>query len=243
MKHCKKCGAEISKNAKTCPKCGQRFGLPGFVKVLIILFIVFALLIGCVASCTKSVSDAIDETANSYKDKNGKTSFKLNETFENKYEKITMIELSDNFTDYSQYSRPAEGKKFVMAKFEVENISNENDELYVSSVEFSAYADSIAVENKYIGVDKYNDLSATVGKGKKAVGYIFYEVPIDANEINICELLVETGLATSKSEAKRMIQGKGVKINGEVVEDITKIIVLNEEIVVQFGKNKFVKVM
>lgn len=185
MKNCKHCGAEIAKSAKTCPKCGARFGIPGIVKVLIILFVVFGLMIGCVASCTKSVNDALEENKNSYKDINGKSEFKLNETFENKYEKITMVEANMNFTDYSQYSGPGAGKKFVMVKFEVENINKENDELYVSSLNFSGYADGVAVDQTYVSTDKYSGISATVGQGKKTLGYIFYEVPVDTNSFVI----------------------------------------------------------
>ena len=189
MKHCKRCGAEISKSAKFCPKCGQSYGIPTFVKFLIILFIVFGLLIGCVAACTKGLGDAIDdavkETKDAYKDKNGKTEFGLNESFENKYEKITLIDVNSNFTDHSQYSKPSSGKKYVMVKFEVENTSGEKDEIYVSSLSFNGYADGVAVNTSYVGNDKYSDLSATVGKGKKTVGYIFYEIPTNTKEFII----------------------------------------------------------
>ncbi len=52
-----------------------------------------------------------------------------------------MIEVNTNFTDYSQFLKPADGNKVVMLKFEVENIDDDNDELYVSSLNFNAYAD------------------------------------------------------------------------------------------------------
>ena len=39
-----------------------------------------------------------------------------------------------------------------------------------------------------------------------------------------------------------MIQGKGVKLDGKVVEDITLIVKMTEPSIIQFGKNKFVKV-
>ena len=68
------------------------------------------------------------------------------------------------------------------------------------------------------------------------------EVKIDKKEINICDLLVEIGFASSKSEAKRMILGNGVKVNGEVITDINKVIRIAEGKVVQFGKNRFKKV-
>ena len=39
-----------------------------------------------------------------------------------------------------------------------------------------------------------------------------------------------------------MISGNGVKINGKSITDIGKTIIIDDEIVVQFGKNKFKKV-
>lgn len=69
------------------------------------------------------------------------------------------------------------------------------------------------------------------------------QIHILENEINICDLLVRIGFASSKSEAKRMINGNGVKINGKTVTDIGRTIIIDDEIVVQFGKNKFKKVI
>ena len=40
VKICKHCKEEIAADAKRCPKCGGKFGLPGWLKVLIILFFV-----------------------------------------------------------------------------------------------------------------------------------------------------------------------------------------------------------
>ena len=184
-KKCKHCQEEIAKSAKRCPKCGGKLGMPGWAKTLIIVVIIFVCIAGCVNGCANSVNDAVEDTKNSYKDINGKTSFKLNETFQNKYEKITMIEVNTNFTDYSKYSKPKDGSKVVMVKYEVENISDENDELYVSSLDFNAYADGAAVDSFYTGNDNYNNLTATVGKGKKTIGYVSYEVPVNAQKITV----------------------------------------------------------
>ncbi len=96
-----------------------------------------------------------------------------------------MTEVNTNFTDYNEYFGPADGNKVIMLKFEIENINEENDELYVSSLSFHAYADGTAVKSFYSGNDKYKDLSATVGKGKKAVGYILYEVPEDTKKVTV----------------------------------------------------------
>ena len=68
------------------------------------------------------------------------------------------------------------------------------------------------------------------------------EVQIDEKELNICELLVKMGFANSKSEAKRMILGNGVKVDGKVITDINKVIETEKGRVIQFGKNRFKKV-
>ena len=185
MKKCKYCQAEIAKTAKTCPKCGGKLGIPGWAKILILIVIIFGCIVGCVGSCSNAVDDAVKETKNSYKDKNGKTKFKINESFENKKEKITMTEVNTNFTDYNEYLGPKDGNKIIAVKFEVENISSENDELYVSSLEFNGYADGVAVDQYLYAADQYNDITATVGKGKKTVGYVLYEVPTNAQKIII----------------------------------------------------------
>ena len=41
---------------------------------------------------------------------------------------------------------------------------------------------------------------------------------------------------------KRMIQGKGVKIDSQLIQDINKVINSNKEVILQFGKNKFIKI-
>ena len=68
------------------------------------------------------------------------------------------------------------------------------------------------------------------------------EIKMEEKELNICELLVKTGFANSKSEAKRMILGNGIKVDGKVVTDINKAIVIANGIVIQFGKNRFKRI-
>ena len=191
-KNCKYCLEEIAKSAKRCPKCGGKLGIPIWAKALIIVVIIFGCIVGCfynlsnaVNDTVNTVNDAIEDTKNSYKDINGKTSFKINETFQNKYEKITMTEVNTNVTDYNEYLGPKDGNKIIALKFEIENISDDNDALYVSNLSFNAYADGVAVDSYLYGNDNYNYLSATVGKGKKAVGYALYEVPQNAQKITI----------------------------------------------------------
>lgn len=69
------------------------------------------------------------------------------------------------------------------------------------------------------------------------------ELAVSESEINICDLLVKAGFASSRGEAKRMVTGNGVKINSDPVKDITKMIEISGDVVLQFGKNKFKKII
>ena len=69
------------------------------------------------------------------------------------------------------------------------------------------------------------------------------EIKIKENEINICDLLVRVGFANSKSEAKRHILGKGIKIDSILQTDTGKIIEIKTGKVIQFGKNRFVNII
>lgn len=69
------------------------------------------------------------------------------------------------------------------------------------------------------------------------------EVCIENKQINVCDLLVELNIASSRSDAKRKIEGKGIKIDAELQLDVNEVIDFsNGAKVVQFGKSKFIKV-
>lgn len=69
----------------------------------------------------------------------------------------------------------------------------------------------------------------------------------DKLDINIVDLLVETNLVTSKSEARRLIEQNGISVNGEkelnVNEKITKDNLTENFIIIQKGKKVFLKVI
>ena len=69
------------------------------------------------------------------------------------------------------------------------------------------------------------------------------EIKIEETQIGICDLLTKIKFAQSKSEAKRMITGKGVKINSKTVTDINLNVEIGSGKIVQFGKNKIKKII
>ena len=64
--------------------------------------------------------------------------------------------------------------------------------------------------------------------------------------INICDLLFMTKLASSKSEARRLIEGGAITLKGEKVDSFTKMVLIsdfeNDCILLKKGKKNFVKV-
>jgi tyrosyl-tRNA synthetase len=61
-------------------------------------------------------------------------------------------------------------------------------------------------------------------------------------ETPVIDLLVELMLSASKSEARRMIENRGVRINGVKVEDSCLQVIVTNDLVVQVGKRKFAKI-
>ena len=62
-------------------------------------------------------------------------------------------------------------------------------------------------------------------------------------KINITYLLVSLNFVNSKSEAKRMISQRAVKINDNVITDINYVLDLKNEIILKYGKNKVIKII
>lgn len=71
------------------------------------------------------------------------------------------------------------------------------------------------------------DIPAVNWKGEKTIAMI--------------DLLVTLDLLSSKSEARRMIQNGGVRINGEKITDIHADAEIEENMIIQVGKRKFLK--
>jgi tyrosyl-tRNA synthetase len=89
-------------------------------------------------------------------------------------------------------------------------------------------------------------------KTKKEFNRVFIEkklpsematVRLEENILNILDLLVRTKLVPNKSEAKRMVLQKGIKIEGKIQDDWKKNIEIKKGLVIQAGKGKFIKVI
>ncbi len=77
-------------------------------------------------------------------------------------------------------------------------------------------------------------------KGEIPTDIMEYKVP--TGKINISTLMVAAGLATSNSEARRLITQGGVSINDEKISDFKKELEINGEVILKVGKRKFLKI-
>ncbi len=75
------------------------------------------------------------------------------------------------------------------------------------------------------------------------------ETPDDIKEFSLApgdrklvELLLELDLANSKSEARRLIEQGGIKIDGQVFKDVDEVLKLEDGMIVQKGKRFFAKI-
>ncbi|NCO80270.1 tyrosine--tRNA ligase [bacterium] len=68
-------------------------------------------------------------------------------------------------------------------------------------------------------------------------------IEIKEEKLNILEFLVKTKLASSKSEAKRLILQKGVKIDGKIEENWRGTVQIKKGMIIQVGKRKFVRLV
>jgi len=69
------------------------------------------------------------------------------------------------------------------------------------------------------------------------------EAVVDRDRIPLIELIAIIGLASSKSEAKRLIEQKAVKVDGKTNDQWQKDVVIETGMIVQVGKRKFAKIV
>jgi len=64
----------------------------------------------------------------------------------------------------------------------------------------------------------------------------------EKNEYPILDLLYSSGVVPSKAEAKRMVLGRAVEINGRTKTDWQEVIKIENDMVIQVGKRKFIRI-
>jgi tyrosyl-tRNA synthetase len=62
-------------------------------------------------------------------------------------------------------------------------------------------------------------------------------------EMNIVDLLMKARLASSKSQARRLIQQGGVRLDGKAIASIDHVVLPSETVILQVGKRRFVRLV
>lgn len=202
-KLCKYCKTEIPAGAKVCPNCRKKQG--GVLKWAVIAVVVLVI-IGAAAgggdddSKSKQASNSSNANSNSETfqketqdmekentpDEDAKEEVKdkyhVGDTWENKNIKVIYKDCYE-FTDYNQYNAPADGNKIICAEFEFENIGKSDTS--VMYTDFHGYADGYEVNQSYAPDGTGLDFSVKMSAGRKGTGKIAFEIPEDAQEIEI----------------------------------------------------------
>lgn len=78
---------------------------------------------------------------------------------------------------------------------------------------------------------------------KKDVPDEMPEMKIEQAEIRIDDLMIKTGTAESKGQARRLVQGGGVSVDGEKITDPFTSVSIRSGQILKVGKRKFVKLV
>jgi tyrosyl-tRNA synthetase len=70
-----------------------------------------------------------------------------------------------------------------------------------------------------------------------------FTIQTRSGNISIIELLTTTKMATSNSDARRLVQQGGVTIDGKKVTDVNFVLVLDREVILKVGKRRFLKII
>lgn len=145
---------------------------------VILIFSLFA-----IGSGSDKASVSSDSASDNSKTTTQKTDepvkVKVGETLTTNTLKITYKSSADD--KGAEYFPAASGNKIIKLTFEIENISS-TDQI-VSVYDFKCYSDDVASSAYYYGD---NGLSTTtLSAGRKATGNVYFEVPQNANSIDV----------------------------------------------------------
>jgi tyrosyl-tRNA synthetase len=69
------------------------------------------------------------------------------------------------------------------------------------------------------------------------------EFAFEDNKLSVLDILLRTNLASSNSEAKRLVEQGGVSVNEKQIKNPNEDVSLKENPIIQVGKRRFVKVL
>lgn len=128
---------------------------------------------------TKAQTETIEPTVAAVKEDNN--TLMVGDTFEKNGLRVTLVNYNDNYTGYNEYFPPKNGCKYIEVSFTYEN--TDDSEKYVSIYDCDCYADNTLCDQSYIGDGDF--INANISKGRNVSFNVYYEVPVEANAIEL----------------------------------------------------------
>lgn len=184
MIRCKNCGTVYPNEMSNCPNCFKKnndYTIRIILGIIIFLtiFIGYLCIFDSIFNYTDTVTDSLTGDTGSVVKRVEKVN--LGESLHTDGLIITLTKVED-WKPTEKYITAEDGYKFIRAYFIIENI-NAND-VYITATDFDCYADDKKMKESIYGDDElewFSNLSA----GRKIEGYIYYEVPKNAQKIEI----------------------------------------------------------
>lgn len=200
IKVCNKCGAQMDKSAKACPQCGAPVkSKGGWIIGGIVLIVIIAVAAGGSGSSGKkepsvvsqvgssaevNTSNASEETVSEAISESSQEEisniFHVGDVIDTGKANVTFKSVEDYVSD-NMFTQPEEGNKFIQAYFIIEN--KDTNDLFTGSWDFKCYADNSVCDARYVTEKALPD--STISPGRKSEGYICFEVPENAEKIEI----------------------------------------------------------
>lgn len=167
----------VIKSKKKEPKGLAIAGIVLSTIALVVCVLVTFLLVNVYTAVSDNISDYIDNEESQITEKSAKIgeSTTLNDVT------VTLVAVNDDFKDYYSFASVDDDCKILKADFEFENVGDYTE--YVSYSDFDCYADKFSCDTFSSVEDGY--FYASIAKGKKAKGSVYFEIPKDAKKIEI----------------------------------------------------------
>ena len=151
-----------------------------FLLALSLVFCLFGCGEGSQGATTVGETDTqvVDDTTPA--ENTRETVFYVGDTLTSNNMKMTYV-ASGEHKESNQFLQPKDGNQYIYLTFYVENVAAKSD-AHISTFDFSCYADGYACDQYYGGE---NDLSATLSAGRSTTGSVYFEIPVNAEEVEI----------------------------------------------------------
>lgn len=124
------------------------------------------------------VSENVEESADSEEVSNV---FHVGDVVETDNLRITFVS-AEQYQEENEFLQPKDGYEYWRFEFNFENISD-TDQAVSSMMDWECYADNQKVDQTWLGDE--SGLDATLSSGRTTQGSVYFEIPVDAESIEL----------------------------------------------------------